>query len=311
MKVLVTGGTGFLGRGIVSPILDRGHEVYATLRAESYSNRLDLDRIPNDHLRVLDLAETDAWDRAFDVKYDAVVHLVGILKENPRRGIRHDNVVGEATERLVKHAKQAGVKRLVYLSAAGTRPNAASKYHQGKWRAEEAIRGSGLTWTILRPSVVFGPDNHEDVKKPVEFVTELVRVFKEAPMFCPVLGNGQNKLQPVWRGDVATAVIRALETPQSDDKVFELGGSQVLTFDRCVDLIRDAAGITKKKIHVPMPVANLIAKMKEKQDPPEITTDQVVMLKEDNVCDVNPYVAAYPGTTFKGFEQGLKEYTRF
>lgn len=311
MKVLVTGGTGFVGRGVVPAILDRGHEVYATLRAESYSNRLDLDRIPNDRLRVLDIAEPDAWDRAFDVKYDAVVHLVGILKENPKRGIRHDNVVGEATERVVKFSKQTGVRKIVYLSAAGTRANAPSRYHQGKWRAEEAIRGSGLAWTILRPSVIFGPDDNPDVKKPIEFVTELVRVFRETPMICPVLGPGTNKLQPVWRGDVATAVVRALDSPKTESKVFELGGPKVYTFDECVDLIRAKAGITKKKMHLPWAIANLVAGSKEKKDPPEITRDQIVMLREDNVCDVKPYLDAFPETKLKSFEDGLKEYTRF
>jgi len=311
MKVLVTGGTGFVGRGVVSPILDRKHEVYATVRAESYSNRLDLDRIPNDRLRVLDLAEDDGWDRAFDVPYDAVVHLVGILKENPRRGILHETHVVKATERLVAFAKKAGVKRILYLSAAGTRANAPSKYHQGKWRAEEAIRGSGIPWTILRPSVVFGPDDHEEVKKPIEFVTELVRVFREKPLFCPVFGDGKNKLQPVWRGDVATAVVRSLETPSAAGRVFELGGPKTYTFDECVDLIRNAAGVTKKKAHVPMPIARMLVGMLEKKDPPEITKDQLVMLQEDNVCDTRPYLEAFPGTTLRSFDEGLRAYRRF
>ncbi|GMA60907.1 NAD-dependent epimerase/dehydratase family protein [Alicyclobacillus fastidiosus] len=153
MRVFVTGGTGYVGVPVVRELLRRGHSV--TLLAR------DASRVPADlcglvHVVDGDLADSTALQIGMN-QADAVVHLVGIIRENRRRGITMQAVHVGGTTAVLEAARRAGVERLIHMSALGARVGARSRYHKTKWEAETRVRQSGLKFTIFRPSVVFGP----------------------------------------------------------------------------------------------------------------------------------------------------------
>src|SRR5262249_37440702 len=148
------------------------------------------------------------------------------------------------TENVLGAVRESGVSRFVHMSALGTGPRALSRYHRTKWAAEEAVRASGLDWTIVRPSVIFGSGDGF-----VSLVTQLVRWFPVVP----VIGDGRNRFQPVAVADVAEVFARALERPLTAGQTFEVGGSRAYTFDEIVDEVGAALGRRwVPKLHFPV-----------------------------------------------------------
>jgi NADH dehydrogenase len=199
----------------------------------------------------------------------------------------------------VDAAKKGGVKRLLHMSALGTRADARSRYHKTKWAAEEIVRGSGLSWTIFRPSVIFG--------KRDEFVNDLARVIRLTP-FAPVIGSGENKLQPVAVEDVAHCFVSALKNDASAGQVYDLAGPKIYTMNELIRAILTAMGKRRKLIHLPLPVARLQAWMFEKlMSRPLFTRDQLLMLQEDNVGDATAAERAF-AVKWREFEKEIADY---
>ncbi|RMF73352.1 MAG: NAD-dependent epimerase/dehydratase family protein, partial [Alphaproteobacteria bacterium] len=147
MRVFVTGGTGFVGRELVNQLLAAEHEVICLARPGSEGKLARHDRLriqPGDAVSGDGLAQGMAG-------CDAVIHLIGIIRAFPARGITFDKLHVQATERVVAACRKNGIRRYLHMSANGTRPDAVSPYHQTKWRAEERVRQSELDWTIFRP----------------------------------------------------------------------------------------------------------------------------------------------------------------
>ncbi len=207
---------------------------------------------------------------------DAVINLVGIIREFPSRGITFEKLHVQATENMVEAARRAGVSRYVQMSSLGVRPAAVSAYHQTKWRAEEAVRGSGQKWTIFRPSLIFGPHD--------AFINMLATQLRRTPVM-PVIGSGRYLLQPIHADDVARCFALALEMPETVGQTYELCGNDLLNFEALLDMIAAALGRSRPfKPHLPLELMKLIIPLMQKIPQFPITMDQLQMLLEENVC---------------------------
>lgn len=205
---------------------------------------------------------------------EAVVHLVGIIRE--RRGSSFRQVHIEGTRTVVRACKEAGVARLVHMSALGARPRATSRYHRTKWEAEELVRRSGLAATIFRPSAIFGEGN--------SFFPELRRLLKWPVV--PIIGSGMGLLQPIWIEDVVSCFVGALGDPATIGRTYELGGPETLGFEQLVEMVAEAERVERLKLHLPVAPARMAAALGRLLPNFPLTADQLKMLLEDNVCDI-------------------------
>ncbi|HLH56215.1 MAG TPA: complex I NDUFA9 subunit family protein [Verrucomicrobiae bacterium] len=280
MKVFVTGATGFVGTQIVRQLRAGDHSIRLLVRRRSQAQGLQATgRV---ELHEGDVTQPDSLRGAL-AGVDAVIHLVGIISECGQSTF--ENVHVEGTRNILAAAVSSGVSRFVHMSALGTRPNARSRYHQTKWKAEEGVRRSGLRFTIFRPSLIFGPGDH--------FVNLFAKIARFSP-FLPVIGNGQSRFAPVSVDTVAMAFARSLTTPEAIGGTFDLCGPQNVTFDELLDEILRALNRRRMKLHVPLWLARAQASVLEWVYPrllgraPPLNRDQILMLEEDNVGDCSP-----------------------
>jgi uncharacterized protein YbjT (DUF2867 family)/membrane protease YdiL (CAAX protease family) len=234
MRIAVAGGTGFVGRHVVEALQGRGHTVLVLARGERATP-------PGAVFVRCDLARGPVPDGALG-GCDAVVNLAGIKRAAGTQTFESVHVTG--TERLLEACRVQCVRRFVHLSVVCSRPDAASPYHDTKWRAEERVRASGLDATILKPGVVYGPGD--------DMVTHLVKMIRFAAVF-PVVGRGASLLQPVDVRDVAEAVAAALERPQSIGRTCDVVGPERHTLAEVVRTVAQATGL--RLFVVPTPVA--------------------------------------------------------
>ena len=300
MRVLVTGGTGFVGTYVVNRLLLRGNAV-AVLARQPEKTR-------NRYSRPVETAVGDVLDPASLARAaagrDAVVHLVGIIHEKGPQTF--DRMHREAAENAVAAARGAGARRFLHMSAMGASEDSPSQYGRTKAAGEKAVRASGLDWTIFRPSIIFGPGDG--------FVSLLAPIVKRNPGFIPVIGPGTTKFQPVSIHDVARVFAEALERPETIGRAFEVGGPEVLTLDDVYREIAAAVGKAGKPlVHFPIWYGRLLASLFEWLarrgilDAPPLTRDQLRSLSRDNAADVSATIAVF-GDAWRHFGPGLQEY---
>lgn len=280
VDVCVTGGTGFVGREVVSQLLASGYRVRLLVRPGPGSpNRPSAAAHPAVQRFPVDLARPEAIARASEGAA-AAIHLVGIISESGDQTF--ERVHTGITRAVVAGIQAAGVRRLIHMSALGTRPGARSRYHRTKWEAEEAVRASALDWTILRPSLIYGADD--------AFTNLFARMSSWSPLL-PVIGGGRNRMQPVAVTEVAKAFARALEAPESVGLTLDLCGPERLPFIDILRAILAATGRRRWLLPIPWPVAIVQARLLEVvfagllHRPPPLNRDQLLMLQEDNVGD--------------------------
>lgn len=234
--ILVTGGTGFVGREVVEELLRLGQPVRLLVRNPAkagglpFAAKVDLVRG--------DVLQPGTLPAALDgVK--AVIHLVGFITETAH--ITYEQGHTEATRNILAAAKQAGVTRWVQMSAAGTRPHARSRYHQTKWEAEELVRQSGLDWTIFRPSLVYGYDKHDRLlnlfKRVLSPPVDLLTLYSIG-----LINGGEPLVQPVSVREVARCFALAPQTPAAIGKTFDLVGPEPMPWREMVAQINRALG---------------------------------------------------------------------
>ncbi|MBF0383415.1 MAG: complex I NDUFA9 subunit family protein [Magnetococcales bacterium] len=292
--ILVSGATGLVGSNLIKKLSAQGKKVRGICRNPTKVNNSDYP----DEVQLLkgDILEPASLDETL-ADVDTVIHLVGILFEVGGRTFADVHFKG--TENLLNAAKKANVKRFIHVSALGTRFDAASRYHQTKWQAEEAVRNSGLDYTIFRPSVIFGPED--------KFANQFAEMVAKSPV-APILGDGTARMQPVWVNDVTQCLTHAIEEPTTIGQTYELGGPDILTFRQIIDEILLATGKQRLKVPIPFPILTMNAWIMERVLPsPPVTVDQLIMAQEDNICKADPPWQSF-GITPKSFATGIREF---
>ena len=290
MKIFMAGGTGFVGGHVTRELLRRGYQVRLLVHRRGAALG-GVEEIEGD------VARPESFEQGVD-GCGAMINLVGIIREFPGKGVTFERLHVQATANMLAAAKKAGIRRYVQMSALGTRPNAVSSYHRTKFRAEEMVRNSGLEWTILRPSLIFGPGD--------AFVTMLARQLRLAPVM-PVIGSGAYRLQPIHADDVARCFALALEMPATIGHCFELCGNDRLGYMDLLDAIAAATGRPAPfKPRLPLGGMKLVIPILQAIPQFPITMDQLQMLVEENICD-GCWKQTF-GFEPKGFREGIGEY---
>lgn len=273
--VTVFGGSGFIGRYIVRLLAQDGWRVNVAVRDAERAKFLkpmgDVGQVTPMAVSLRDPASVAAAVAGAD----AVVNLVGILYESGRQTFEAVHHQGART--VAEAAAKAGVTRLVQISAIGADPASPSLYARTKAAGEAAVRGAFPAATLLRPSLVFGPEDGFFNR-----FAGLARVMPALPLF----GGGKTRFQPVYVGDVAEAVKRVLAAPESAGKTYELGGPTIYTFRQLIELMLKEIRRKRCLISVPFGIAKLEARFLQVLPVPPLTVDQVRLLERDNVVTV-------------------------
>ncbi len=293
MKVFLAGGTGFVGGHLRKALLAEGHTIRLLAHRRGDGFGPEIEQVDGD------AADPSDW-RERVRGCDAVINLIGIIREYPGRGITFEKLHVQATQTLVDAAKAAGVGRYLQMSALGSRRNAVSHYHQTKYRAEEYVRSSGLQYTIFRPSLIFGPGD--------AFVNMIADQIRTLPAI-PVIGDGSYQLQPIHVVDVARCFTMALANPETAGKTYELCGTDSLSYDQMVDTIGWVLGKSKvTTVHNPLPLMKLVVPLMQKLPFFPLTMDQLTMLVEGSVCD-SEWRSTFDFAPIR-FEDGIHEYLK-
>lgn len=286
--VTVFGGSGFLGRQVVRALAQRGYRVRAACRRPDLAGQLQPCGGPGQIVAVqANVRREHRWsvDRALEGA-DVVVNLVGLLAESGKQTF--DDVMADGAHMVAEAARAAGVGAMVQVSAIGADDDATSAYSRAKARAESAALTLVPNSVVLRPSVLFGPDDG--------FFNRLGALAAMSPVM-PLIGGGATRFQPAYVRDVAEAVAIAVDGGAKSGTIYELGGPAVKTFRECAELVLAATRRDRWLVPVPFGLAKFQAKFLQMLPNPLLTEDQVELLKFDNVVSD---AAIAEGRTFAG-----------
>jgi uncharacterized protein YbjT (DUF2867 family) len=278
--ILVTGGTGFIGPKIAHKLRTGGREIRCLVRDRRKAGQLES--------WGCELVEGDVTNRASLAAAvagcDTVIHLVGIIAGRPSD---FERVMEQGTSDLVEVSNAAGVRRFVLMSALGATDETRDlvPYYHAKSEMERAVRESGLEHVIFRPSFVFGPDGGA--------LQQFTRIARLSPV-TPIIGSGQQRLQPIWVDDVAAYFSAAVDKPEATNRTFEIGGPDVVTWDELWQRLKRSRGIRRPSVHIPTGWLRPPAALFERLPNPPVTRDQLTMLEAgDNVVSNNEAVETF------------------
>lgn len=280
--VVVFGGSGFIGKQVVRALAKRGYRVRIAMRRPHLGAEL---RVMGDVGQVQLVQANVRFPQSIDAALedaDAVVNLVGVMYEGGNQNFETLHI--EAAQAIAEAAAKRGIKRIVHFSALGAAPKGA-RYARSKYRGERAVLEAAPTATILRPSIVFGPED-----KFFNRFAEMARNPWIHGMFgaMPLIGGGKTKFQPVFVGDVADAAVAALSKRETQGRVYELGGPHTYTFKQLLEIVCSETDRSPPMVTLPFIFAHPIGLLTNwvfallPWDPP-LTGDQVTLLKRDNV----------------------------
>ena len=281
MKVLVTGGTGFVGPKVVNAIVDAGHEVRVLERKPGTWQR--------EGLRCQEAVQGDMTDaeslRRAAGGVDVVVHLVAI-----RQGSRSqfERVMTQGTRDLIAASKDAGVRRFVLMSALGTSEETRNlvPYYGAKWNMERDVEASGIPYVIFRPSFIFARDGG--------ILPTFAKLARLAPV-TPITGSGEQRIQPIWIHDLAAFFARAVDHEGAENQMFVLGGPDAVSWNEFWERLKRTLGQRRPTVHMPMWFMRANALVTERL-PGNIplTRDLLKMLEAgDNTGDIRPALETF------------------
>ncbi|HEY6552841.1 MAG TPA: NAD(P)H-binding protein [Vicinamibacteria bacterium] len=299
MRIVVTGGTGFIGREIVAELLaSGGDDIVVTTRdpdrADPWRGRVErLQAFAGDPLSL---------GRAF-ARADVVVQAIQFKNhpvENPALGRTYLEVDGRGTEIAAAVAKNAGVRRFVYLSGAGAGQGRKEPWFVAKDRAEAAIRATGLEYALLRPSWIYGPADRS--------MNRFVFFSRYLPVV-PVIGDGQTHVHPIYVKDVARCAAEAVRREDAKDKALDLGGPERLTMDEIIRMVQKVLGKRRPLLHQPASLMKLLARPMALLPEPPLSPAAIDFILQEVDLDPKPAMD-YFGFTFRRLEDGLLDYLR-
>ena len=296
VNIAVAGGTGFLGREIARALLAAGHNVSVLSRTKPRESLLD----PSPGWVQADVtaaAELASALRGFEVVVDAV-QFPNSPMENPKKGHTFEKVDLGGTKNLVDAARVADVGHFIGLSGVGAAEDARYHWLRFKWQEEQHIIASGLTYTIFRPSWVYGPG---DVS-----LNRFLGFARFLP-FVPVIGNGKTRINPLFVGDLAEHVAAAVGNQSAMNRLFEIGGPAVLAMDQ---VVRTALGVMGKRrllLHGPKPLMKLAASVAQFAPGRPLTPGGVDFVTMDGVAD-NTDLEKVFGLRLHPLEEALSDY---
>lgn len=275
--ILVTGASGYLGSHIVKQLAVAGKPVRALVRRRAWAEAegrlagLNVEWVEGD------VTKPETLPPALKGA-EAVVHTAAIAIEKGRR--KYEDINYRGTVNIVDAAKTVGVRRFINMSQLGADSKLPYRFLASKGKAQEYVAASGLDWTALRPSVMWGPED--------EFANSFARLVPLSPLIFPIIGDGQAKFQPVWVEDVATAVVKCLDDASTIGQEFELGGPEVLTIAEIERRTFAAIGARRLMILVPIPLLRIPVMLMSLVFPaPPVTTSLLDLLNVDNTVKNN------------------------
>jgi uncharacterized protein YbjT (DUF2867 family) len=271
--VTVFGGTGFLGRRIVRHLLRRGFGVRVAARHPERVQAVFRSNEPAPLAVAADVHDEGAVAAALAGAFGAV-NAVSLYVEHGRESF--DAVHVEGAARLARHARDAGVERLVHVSGIGADPGSAAPYIRARGRGELAVTEAFGVATLVRPAVMFGPDD--------AFLTRLVKLVRTLPVY-PMFGRGHTRLQPVYVDDVAEAIARVLDRPDGPDRPrYEFGGPRIYTYQELLQSIASEMGTRVRTVPMPFAVWRALAGIAEFLPGTPLTRNQIALVRHDNIA---------------------------
>lgn len=269
-RITVFGGSGFVGRHLVRHLIARGAKVRVAARHVDPLGSLSKSdqQLETIKANVLD----DASVAAAVAGASCVINLVGVLTET--NGQTYGAIHVEGARRVALLAKKAGASHLIHVSALGASRQAPALSDRTKAQGEEIVRAAFPEATIVRPSLVFGRDDH--------FFNGFAAMAKRSPIL-PLIGGGRTKFQPLYVEDMAAALSMMLERAAAVGRTYELGGPEVYSFKDLLELLLAAMGLRRVLVSIPFPLAALQGALLELLPVPPLTRDQVQLLKTDKV----------------------------
>jgi NADH dehydrogenase len=294
VRIVVAGGTGFIGREVVRRLLAGGHDVTVTTRDPStdpWDGRV--------RLAQAFAGDASTLARAF-TRADVVVHAIQFPNhpvEDPSKGRTYLEVDGKGTEVAVRAAQRVGVRRFVYVSGVGAGQGRPQPWFRAKDKAEAAIRESGLEHALLRPSWIYGPRDHS--------MNRFVAFCRYLPVV-PVIGDGRTPVNPIYVDDVARCLADAATREDATPITFELGGPR-LTMDEIVRTIQQVLRKRRPLLHHPVKLMKLLVWPMRFLPEPILSPDAIDFITQDVSLDPKPAQDHF-GFTFRPLAEGLREY---
>ncbi|MFL5045837.1 MAG: complex I NDUFA9 subunit family protein [Xanthobacteraceae bacterium] len=269
-QVTVFGGTGFLGRRVVRHFLEHGFAVRLASRRPERSAAIFGDHLPLE-LVAADVHDPGAVQAAIASSF-AVVNAVSLYVEHG--DLTFQSVHVEAAARIAERSRASGVACLVHISGIGADASSQSRYVRSRGQGEDAVRGSFPAVIMIRPAVMFGPDD--------AFLTPLTKLLRTMPIF-PMFGRGETVLQPAYVEDVAEAIVRALDAPRAET-VYELGGPCTYSYKQLLRTVGEQIGARPLLVPLPFGLWQTLAFAAEILPSPPVTRNQVELMMTDNVA---------------------------
>ena len=284
--VTVIGGSGFIGRHVVRSLAKRGYRIRVACRRPDLAGHVVPLGVPGQIVPVQANIRYPASVAAVCDGAFAVINLTGVLYSSGAQSFDAVHVFGAAA--VAKAAKTAKAQVFIHLSAIGADLNSTSAYARSKAEGEKAARAAFSGASIMRPSIVFGPEDN--------FFNQFAKMARFSPAL-PLIGGGETKFQPVFVGDVAEAVAILIDRGIADGKTYELGGPEVMSFKQILQYILDTTQRSRLLLPIPFGVAKLMGAVAGLLPKPALTMDQVESLKTDNLVAAK---AVKDGRTLEG-----------